>query len=77
MRVIIWPWRSIVTYGCVIHLPEGRHVLSAVVHNPEGMSSVQCCSQREKSVVTVAVYSHTTGKYKIIPDDQNDIYYLC
>ena len=29
--------------------PEGRHILSAVLHVPkEGMSSVQCCSQREE-----------------------------
>ena len=30
-----------------------------------------------KLVVTVAMYSPTTGKYKIIPDDRNDTYYLC
>ena len=29
--------------------PEGRYILSAVLHVPkEGMSSVQCCSQREE-----------------------------
>ena len=55
----------------------------------EGMSSAQwsitlkVCPQCSavvsmgKLVVTVAMYSPTTGKYKIIPDDRNDTYYLC
>ena len=34
--------------GCVTHSPEVRYVLGAVLHEPEGVPSVQCCSQREE-----------------------------
>ena len=34
--------------GRITYFPEGWYVLSTVLHEPEGMSSVQCCSQREE-----------------------------
>ena len=50
MCVVIYSLRAylnILITGRVTHSPEGRHVLSAVLQEPEGMPSAQCCSQRE------------------------------